>query len=108
VGKDQTLINALFLLAPKRIITVWRDDPMARVSGEPRGNCGPEWFYYQYWLAGDWEREEMRRVWAANAKWWKFWQQGECRATDVLALEDVLRRQFGDGWVPPNTTVLTP
>ena len=93
VGKDQTLINAIALLFPTRFITVWLKDPAAPagqglqpLGGEsPLGSCGPQWFYYQWWLAGDTERSTMRRKW--QKAWrlsWDWWKTGNsCRMTQV-------------------------
>ncbi|KAJ7707135.1 hypothetical protein B0H16DRAFT_1266329, partial [Mycena metata] len=82
IGKDQTLINALFLLFPSRIITVWLGDPQApeyietlRLTDKGAlGNCGPEWFYYQFWLAQLSEQRAMHRIW--QARWsWCWWRK---------------------------------
>ncbi|TFK50758.1 hypothetical protein OE88DRAFT_1680547 [Heliocybe sulcata] len=121
VGKDQTLINALFLLHPSRIITVWFADPHAPNhsltskgwswwdNGEGLlGRCGPTWYYYQWWLAGDAEREAMRQVWGGKKWWW--WGSGKdeekCRDTRVLGMKGLLRREFGESWNPPSPSIL--
>lgn len=120
VGKDQTLMNALMLLHPSRFITVWLADPAApnyslvsRLSmwwdnGEgPLGRCGSTWFYYQWWLAADDEREAMRDVWGGK-KWWPWGSKTEeerCRDTRVLGMAPLLRRVFGEGWNPPPTSI---
>ncbi|KAJ7071602.1 hypothetical protein C8F01DRAFT_442039 [Mycena amicta] len=84
VGKDQTLINALFLLFPSRIIAVWLGDPDAPahvgllpvVDQGALGSCGAEWFYYQFWLATPAEQSEMHDLWESDARWsWDWWRQ---------------------------------
>ncbi|KAJ3516759.1 hypothetical protein NLJ89_g918 [Agrocybe chaxingu] len=112
VGKDQTLINALMLLFPERFITIWYSDPLAPAhSGIIRhfdqghlGACGMEWFYYQFWLADSQTRNAMRELWVSWTKWanWEWWRERqECRLTGVLALKELLARQFGMTWTPP-------
>ncbi|KAJ7696016.1 hypothetical protein B0H17DRAFT_1131191 [Mycena rosella] len=111
VGKDQTLINAIFLLFPSRFITVWLADPEAPAhigipntgSGGALGNCGPEWFYYQWWLSPVVERRAMCEIWNSNTRWsWDWWRQRQqCRMTRVSAMKDLLQRQFGNGWESP-------
>lgn len=112
VGKDQTVINALFVLFPSRIISVWLDDPEApehqtlpSLDDGALGNCGLEWFYYQFWLAQPAERDAMRRVW--QAKWtWDWWRSRQvCRLTRVSAMKDLLLRTFGKDWTPPAHTI---
>lgn len=95
VGKDQTLINALILLNPKRFISVWLFDPMppdtsslphesvphehaprrvSRRDGKtPLGLCGSTWYYYQFFLASASEREAMTAIWGSFSPL-KFWQ----------------------------------
>ncbi|KAJ6508974.1 hypothetical protein C8R45DRAFT_969464 [Mycena sanguinolenta] len=113
VGKDQTLINAIFLLFPSRLIAVWMNDPDApahkgilpAVDGSSLGNCGGDWFYYQFWLATPSERQSMRKIW--NASWsWKWWKErNQCRVTRVSSMKDLLKRRFGDDWEPPLHTI---
>ncbi|KAJ3727009.1 hypothetical protein C8R42DRAFT_621748 [Lentinula raphanica] len=108
VGKDQTLINALFLLHPSRIITVWVSDPdapahqglLSSVEG-PLGNCGDNWYYYQFWLSNVHTRNEMRKLWNSGSwfQWWK--ERSTCRLTRTLSIKSVLSRQFGNEWSPP-------
>ncbi|KAF7291644.1 hypothetical protein HMN09_01255600 [Mycena chlorophos] len=115
VGKDQTLINALFVLFPERLISVWLGDPEApahaglvsKVDEGMLGSCGPEWFYYQFWLASLTEQEEMRDLWERNVRWsWDWWRKREkCRVTRLLTMDHVLRRQFGADWAPPMHSV---
>jgi hypothetical protein len=112
VGKDQTLINALFLLFPSRFIAVWLGDPEAPAytGSTPHGalgNCGPEWFYYQFWLGSAFERAAMRKSWDSSARWsWDFWRQRpQCRVTRVVEMKGLLQRRFGSGWEPPLHTI---
>ncbi|KAJ7175706.1 hypothetical protein C8R46DRAFT_989772 [Mycena filopes] len=109
VGKDQTLINALFLLFPSRIIAVWLDDPEAPGHADTLpftdkgalGNCGPEWFYYQFWFARWSERREMQSLWQARWSWGWWRSHNECRVTRVTSMRDLLERVFGIDWEPP-------
>ncbi|KAF7365368.1 hypothetical protein MVEN_00409000 [Mycena venus] len=111
VGKDQTLINAIFLLFPSRVIAVWLDDPespahkgmLPVVDEGALGNCGAEWFYYQFWLATPSERVAMRNIWESNARWsWIWWRvRQQCRVTRVSSMKDLLKRRFGRDWEPP-------
>ncbi|KAJ7644253.1 hypothetical protein FB45DRAFT_975811 [Roridomyces roridus] len=112
VGKDQTVINALFVLFPSRIISVWLDDPEApehkslpSLADGALGNCGPEWYYYQFFLAHPSERDAMRRMW--QSKWsWDFWRSRQaCRLTRVSWMKELLVRIFGAGWQPPLHTI---
>ncbi|KAJ7118627.1 hypothetical protein C8R43DRAFT_1090993 [Mycena crocata] len=84
VGKDQTFINAMFLLFPSRVIAVWLSDPEApEYTGVlplsdvgALGNCGAEWYYYQFWLASFDQRQVMHRIWESNMRWpWFWWHQ---------------------------------
>ncbi|KAL0955770.1 hypothetical protein HGRIS_001985 [Hohenbuehelia grisea] len=126
VGKDQTLINALMFLHPKRFITVWIDQPKP-TSGHSvpstRRHCGPEWYYYVYVLSTPQEQEAMRVLWeiAANSPWawpsqWFRWLKAKwmwidkrgpmsghgddyiCPVNDVLSVDRLLKTQFGSGW----------
>ncbi|KAF7299133.1 hypothetical protein MIND_00861800 [Mycena indigotica] len=115
VGKDQTLINAIFLLFPSRIFAVWLGDPDAPahngllplVDQGPLGNCGPEWFYYQFWLASPAERSGMHDIWESNARWsWSWWKKREkCRLTRLSTMTDLLKHRFGPDWEPPIHTI---
>jgi len=115
VGKDEALINALFLLFPSRFITVWLDDPLAPAHLEllplinegALGSCGGEWYYYQWWVASASERTRMREIFDWNAKWsWPWWRTRKtCRLTRVLGMQSVLERQFTAGWVAPVRSV---
>ncbi|KAF8190900.1 hypothetical protein BJ912DRAFT_1100183 [Pholiota molesta] len=87
VGKDQALANTLALLFAPRLLTVWANDPrapahVALLSSSPGrtpaqsflGQCGAEWFYYQFLMASEAERERMRERWVAEAGgWWGWW-----------------------------------
>ncbi|KAJ4483759.1 hypothetical protein J3R30DRAFT_1828569 [Lentinula aciculospora] len=112
VGKDQTLINALFLLFPFRVITVWVSDPDAPVHQGlvssiegPLGSCGDDWYYYQFWLSDVQTRNRMRKLWNSKAwlQWWK--ERTTCRLTRILTIEEVLNRRFGANWTPPTATL---
>jgi len=115
VGKDYTLINALFLLFPSRFITVWLDDPLAPAhldllpltDESALGSCGPPWFYYQWWMASASERMRMRGIFDWKAKWsWMWWRKRKiCQLTRVLSMKNVLERQFGAGWKAPHRSV---
>jgi hypothetical protein len=95
VGKDQTLINALFLLNPRRIISVWLGDPTppsppnssalddkrihsrglfgSSESNTPLGACGSTWYYYQFFFASESERESMRGRWGSGSGFGLSW-----------------------------------
>jgi len=119
VGKDQTLINALFLLFPERFITVWYNDPdapahLAKGNGSFLGQCSNEWFYYQFWLSNIQTKGLMRDLWIKNASKWRIWgwwrpkDTRSCEDTRVVPIRDVLRRTFGEGWNPPFRRVEIP
>jgi hypothetical protein len=112
VGKDQTLINALFLLFPDRIFGIWLDNPDAR-SGiygfdvGPMGKCGRPWWYYQWFLAADEKRTVMSQRWLKESSGFKLWfwqewewwiQRQECKLTKVFWVKDKLVHVFGKGW----------
>ncbi|PPQ87002.1 hypothetical protein CVT24_002558 [Panaeolus cyanescens] len=128
VGKDQTLINALFLLFPERFITIYERDISAPaflalnehnpgathnpvpVPQDPEhtgylGQCGSEWFYYQFMFASGGVREKAKKMWVERERqrwrvwgWWRGKDLRECRETRVVGMRGVLRRVFGDGW----------
>ncbi|KAJ3807837.1 hypothetical protein F5876DRAFT_90377 [Lentinula aff. lateritia] len=112
VGKDQTLINALFLLHPSRVITVWVSDPdapahqglLSSIEG-PLGSCGDNWYYYQFWLSDVHTRNQMRKLW--NSKLWFHWwkERSTCRLTRTLSIKDVLNHRFGANWTPPSAAL---
>ncbi|KAF9222340.1 hypothetical protein BS17DRAFT_708690 [Gyrodon lividus] len=135
VGKDQTLINAILLLYPERFGTVWVHDPLTLANSTTGvqmdlegGRCGSTWYYFEWWLASQSEREAMKRSWdssvASGRRWWKaLWlflgrtevlketdsrydQQG-CRMADALLIESMLRREdvFGPQWQIPAKTI---
>ncbi|KAL5513823.1 hypothetical protein ACEPAH_4224 [Sanghuangporus vaninii] len=123
VGKDQTLINALFVLQPSHFISVWHGDsdapaalfkPATTSSDDSElllGDCGDQWYYYQFFLASEAEREKMTRVW--DRQWyWDFWRKEwwarkreTCRLTRTVDMLSLLRRAFGDRWNPPPSSV---
>ncbi|KAF5354673.1 hypothetical protein D9756_005619 [Leucocoprinus leucothites] len=112
IGKDQTLINSLFLLFPSRIIGVWYSDPAARADlpyfdTGSMGSCGNTWFYYQFFMASDDERRMMREKWMTDLeeriawpwKSWKWWlKRQECKLVRVVYMRYVLNDAFGKGW----------
>ncbi|KAF9449239.1 hypothetical protein P691DRAFT_728201 [Macrolepiota fuliginosa MF-IS2] len=112
VGKDQTLINSLFLLFPSRIIGTWIGDPSARTGvsrfdSGPLGACGNPWFYYQFFLASEIDREKMQEQWMRELedrtewpwKGWRWWLQRQgCKLTRVVWMRDMLWDAFGKGW----------
>ncbi|THH05190.1 hypothetical protein EW145_g4982 [Phellinidium pouzarii] len=123
VGKDQSLINSLFLLHPERVVTVWHGDPVAPAAlFRPEtyssddselilGDCGNPWYYYHYFLASEKERKAMSRVWDSTwnleiwrTEWWTR-KRETCRVTRTLAMETLLKRTFGEAWTPPQATV---
>ena len=105
-------MNALFLLFPDRFITVWMNDPIAPAHAGLLpildegylGSCGSEWYYYQFWLADERTRAEMRELWLGWLRWkeWTWWRERQrCRVTRVLGMKGALERRFGFGWTPP-------
>ncbi len=122
VGKDQTLINALFLLFPSRIFGVWLTDPSAPsliryFDSGPIGACGNSWFYYQFFLAARGERDSMRETWVRELegkfgnKWpWKgwewWWTRQECRLARVVWIRDMVYDAFGKGWSVDNSLTI--
>lgn len=124
VGKDQTLINSLFLLHPERILTVWHGDPEAPAalykpattspaeSYHILGDCGDPWYYYQFFLANEKEQDAMRSIWDAKWEvdfWHKDWwthKRASCRMSRLLPMEWLLKRPFGEAWYPPDATLV--
>ncbi|KAF9047675.1 hypothetical protein BJ165DRAFT_1368597 [Panaeolus papilionaceus] len=128
VGKDQTVINALFLLFPDRFITVYERDvsapafkelninnPSPNLNPIPNpsdpehtgylGQCNSEWFYYQFMFADQDTREKAKKLWINKERsrwrlwgWWKSKDLRECRETRILDMKGALRKVFGDGW----------
>ncbi|KAF9234827.1 hypothetical protein BU15DRAFT_65379 [Melanogaster broomeanus] len=135
VGKDQTLINAILLLYPERIGTVWAYDSLTLANSTTGiemdlrgGRCGNPWYYFEWWLASQSEREVMKRSWDSSVgfgkSWWKalwfllgrtevlpgsdqHYDQRGCRMTNALLMENLLRRDdvFGPQWEIPARTV---
>lgn len=113
------MFNGLFQIYPKRFITVWQSDwqfDSYKHSPEgPLGECGGTWWYYQFFLARDSEREHMRRIWTPSYRTSpKFPDRppaidGEetkaCRMSRVLWMDDVMRNKWGSEWQPPHTPV---
>ena len=117
-GKDQVVFNGLFMVYPKRFITVWQYDwsyELFKNSPEgPLGECGGPWWYYQFFLASDEEREHMRTVWTPRRTSPKFTdsppaadgvESKACRVSRVLWMENVMRSRWGSDWQPPHTPV---
>lgn len=123
VGKDRSVMNSLILLHPENIITVWHNDPDApqRVYDPRRafsgkkdiilGDCGRDRDYYQFFLASKEEQEASRQAWDAqwNLRFWELerWMRKRetCRVANVLPMEFLLRRRFGDSWRAPDATI---
>ncbi|CAK5284258.1 unnamed protein product [Mycena citricolor] len=97
VGKDQTLINALFFLFPERIVGVWQGDQdfPGYDKSQGLGACGSEWYYYQFWLSSPAERAAMRAIFRPH--WWLFGRaHNPCQVTRLITMtitED--KRQSG-------------
>jgi hypothetical protein len=94
VGKDQTLMNALLMLNPKRIITVWFLDTSPprssdlekrsigsedshslakRAETSSLGLCDDAWYYYQFFLASKAEQRVMAEQW--SREWISLWNK---------------------------------
>ena len=110
MGKDQTLINALFLLFPERVIAIWHRDPEAPAHAGVLpffdsgylGACGTEWYYYPFWLSGRNVREELRNIWVNRTSWanWHWWRERQrCRLTGVLGMKE-LQKTFWNNLGP--------
>ncbi|PPQ71596.1 hypothetical protein CVT24_006456 [Panaeolus cyanescens] len=125
VGIDQDLFNSLFLLFPERMFTVWMNDPIAPahkgIIPSPSlipslergylGECGAEWFYYQFWLADQQTRDMMREIWVKEERWRKtgWWSERKlCRLTRAMSMSDFLKRAFSEDWKPPTRHVHIP
>ena len=120
-GKDQIVFNGLFMLYPKRFITVWQYDwqyDAFKNSPEgPLGECGGTWWYYQFFFASDFERENMRRIWTPSYRTSPKFpdrpppthdeESKACRMSRVLWMDDVMHRKWGSEWQPPLTPVDT-
>jgi hypothetical protein len=110
-GKDQVVYNGLFMLYPKNFITVWQYDwryELFRNAPEgPLGECGGTWWYYQFFLASDAEREHMRRVWTPSYRTFlkSLVPSKACRVSRVLWMDNVMRIKWGNKWKPPRTPV---
>ncbi|TFY74123.1 hypothetical protein EWM64_g9889 [Hericium alpestre] len=115
VGKDQTLINAVIYLFPAHFASVLLADWSAPAhrgvpdnAATPLGSCGSSWYYYQYWLARETEREVMADVWMEEED-----ERGRgkdlirlrCRMAQTLTVEKLLQREFGQRWKPPRPSL---
>uniref|UniRef100_A0A8H8CFD6 Uncharacterized protein n=1 Tax=Psilocybe cubensis TaxID=181762 RepID=A0A8H8CFD6_PSICU len=122
VGIDQDVFNALFLLFPERIFTVWMNDPDSPahdgITPSPSlkpslesgflGECGPEWFYYQFWLANRENRDQMRTLWIEEERWRRlgWWAERKlCRMTRASSMTSLLKETFGTEWTKPSGLV---
>jgi hypothetical protein len=112
VGNDQSIINSLLLLFPERIITMWQNDPDVPdypISSDdaPLGPCGSLQFYYQLFVASVDDLNVLRDFWKSKISWiLRLWVSSQsCRLTRLLAMKDVLQRQFGYDWAPPKATI---
>ena len=113
------MFNGLFMVHPKRFITVWLLDweykAFKNTPNRPLGQCGGTWWYYQFFLASDSDRERMRKIWTPSYRASpKFFGRppainGEesevCRMSRVLWMDDVMHRKWGSEWEPPHTPV---
>ena len=110
-GKDQVVYNGLFMLYPKHFITVWQYDwryeLFSNAPEGPLGECGGTWWYYQFFLASDAERERMRRVWTPSYRIFlkSLVPSKACRVSRVLWMDNVMRIKWGNKWQPPHTPV---
>lgn len=118
-GKDQVVFNGLFMLYPKRFITVWQYDwhydAFKNAPEGPLGQCGGPWWYYQFFVAADDDRENMRKIWTPSYRTSpKFPDRPPavdgggskvCRASRVLWMDDLMREKWGSEWAPPRTPV---
>lgn len=122
MGIDQDVFNALFLLFSERIFTVWMDDPNAPahdgITPSPSlkpslelgflGECGPEWFYYQFWLADRRTRDQMRDIWIQEERWRRsgWWAERRlCRMTRASSMTNILKESFGTDWKKPASLI---
>ena len=118
-GKDQVVFNGLFLLYPKHFITVWQYDwhydGFKSAPEGPLGECGPTWWYYQFFFASASEREHMRMVWTPSYRTSPKFpdrppatdgeQSKACRMSRVRSVDDLIREAWGNEWKPPRTPV---
>lgn len=99
VGRDQAVVNALFLLFPSRFITTWLNDPRAStartilrttpgfesytplkpppsyVMATPLGQCLDPLAYHVFYFASISERDKMTNAWLERRRWAKWpWQ----------------------------------
>lgn len=118
-GKHRIVFNGLFMLYPQRFITVWQydreHDDFKNLPKAPLGECGEPWWYHQFFVASNSDREHMRTIWtpsyrrspefpdsppAINGE-----ESNVCRMTRTLWMDDVMRRRWGSDWKPPRTPV---
>ena len=109
--------------ASRAIIGSWGSDASAKWnpwSDETEfilGQCGDQWYYYQFFLADPAEREQMAKYWLSKwdwefwkKEWWTAWWKGgkakeSCRVTRTLDMTGFLRRAFGESWMPPRRSL---
>ncbi|KAI0057286.1 hypothetical protein BV25DRAFT_1812562 [Artomyces pyxidatus] len=116
VGKDQTLINALFYLFPSHFFSVHLYDGKAPASegvpkdaSTPIGECGSTWWYYQWWVADAHERDTTAQLWLEEGQGreksvqWR--EDARCRLTRTLGMEWLLRSVYGNDWTLPKASV---
>ncbi|KAF5371139.1 hypothetical protein D9758_004256 [Tetrapyrgos nigripes] len=130
VGVDQDLFSAIMLLYSHRFITVWLTDPEAparhhtsvpEAAGSsdrwsPLGACGAHWYYYEWFLSDGETRDKMRDKWIGQIEepqnqpvqgnwdgWWK--GSNACRLTNLIWLQQLLKRELGDSWITPEATL---
>ncbi|KAF5371149.1 hypothetical protein D9758_004255 [Tetrapyrgos nigripes] len=130
VGIDQDIFSAIMLLYPHRFITVWLGDPLAPAhlyTSVPEGEyggvqelgaCGHwPWYYYEFFLSDAETRDKMRDWWLDRISEpenkmvkgnWEGWWKGSnaCRLTDLLWCKQLLEREFGKDWIPPQATLV--
>ncbi|KZV75036.1 hypothetical protein PENSPDRAFT_647561 [Peniophora sp. CONT] len=119
VGKDQTLINALIFLYPTHFFGVLVNDYPA-ASGIPPsrtsfGACGDSWWYYQWWLAEDNERERMADLWVTptdgesprdiDLVYSRPAGSARCRDTHLYTARQLLGKALGRWWWPPRASL---
>ena len=118
-GKDQVVFGGIFMIYPKRFITVWQIDwefeGWKNTPWRPLGECGGVWWYYQFFLASDSERERMRMIWTPSYRTSPKFpdrppavdgeETDECRVSRILWINGLMDRKWGSEWEPPRTPV---
>jgi len=85
----------------------WTQHPSANAREHPLGDCGSDWFYYQFWFANELERNKMIDMWMQEWRWFGWWRSARrrCQMTRVLSMRDVLERSLGKIWKEPPATL---